>query len=130
MNKLKTESEIVSLFNSKKGTNAKKVILQLGNDGASHEFDLYESDKVIGGVTTSPWKNKTGSSNSAGQDRASTELLWLTLWNGNEWRVMILTDQEMAEKLYKRWKGCPFPKRIEIIHCILPQRKFVMVGTL
>ena len=130
MNKLKIESEIVSLFNSKNGTNAKKVVLQLGSDGASHEFDLCESDKVIGGITTSPWKNKTGSPNTGGQDRASTELLWLTLWNGNERRVMLLTDREMADKLYKRWKGCPFPKRIEIIYCNLSQRKFDMVGTL
>jgi len=67
---------------------------------------------------------------TGGQDRASTELLWLTLWNGNERRVMILTNREMADKLYKRWKGCPFPKRSEIIHCNLPQREFDIVGML
>ncbi len=130
MNKLKIESEVVCLFNGKNGTNAKKAKLQVGNEGSSHEFDLYESDKVIGGVTTSPWKNKTGSSNTGGQDRASTELLWLSLWGGNERRVMILTDRDMADRLYERWKGCSFPKRIEIIHCNLPQKKFDMVGML
>lgn len=130
MDKLKTELDIVSLFNSKNGRSAKKSVLQLGSGGASHEFDLYESDKVIGGVTTSSWKNKSGSTNTGGQDRASTELLWLTLWIGSERRVMMFTDREMADKLYKRWKGCPFPKRIEIIHCDLSQRKFDVAGTL
>lgn len=130
MNKLKIELEIVSLFNSKNGTNAKRKVLQVGSGGASHEFDLYEPNKVIGGITTSPWKNKTGSQNTGGQDRASTELLWLTLWYGNERRVMILTDQEMADMLHKRWKGCPFPNKIEIMHCNLSQRKFDIVGIL
>jgi len=97
---------------------------------STHKFDLFALDKFIGGITTSPWKNKSGSNNTGGQDRASTELLWLTLWSGEAHRVMILTDQEMASKLLKRWQGCPFPHRIEIIHCDLNVEKLYTIGVL
>lgn len=128
--KQKIEEEVRSLFNRHNQTSAEKAVLSLGRKGASHEFDLYNSGKVIGGITTSPWKNKTGSNNTGGQDRASTELLWLTLWEGNENRVMILTDREMADKLFKRWQGCPFPHQIEIIHYDESKRLFERVGML
>ena len=128
--KRKTEEEVRSLFNRYNQTDAKKAVLSVGRKGASHEFDLYDSSKVVGGVTTSPWKNKTGSYNTGGQDRASTELLWLALWEGNENRVMILTNKEMADKLFKRWQGCPFPHQIEIIHYDDSKRLFEVVGVL
>jgi len=128
MKKRKIEEEIRSLFNRQNQAEAKKKILEVGQQRVPHEFDLYDANKVIGGITTSPWKNKTGSYNTGGQDRASTELLWLTLWVGDERRVMILTDEEMANKLWKRWRGCPFRYRIEIIHCNLSQERFEIVG--
>lgn len=76
---LEIELEIRNHFNSCYRVNTEKDVIRIGSKGASHEFDLYECSKVIGGITTSPWKNRTGSSNTGGQDRASTELLWLAL---------------------------------------------------
>jgi hypothetical protein len=129
MIKIDIELDIVYLFNAQYQLTARKVILAVGGN-AGHEFDLYERARVIGGITTSPWMNKTGSSNTGGQDRASTELLWLSLWPGKELRVMILTDREMADKLFKRWYGCIFPYPIKIIHCELPKRRFEDIGML
>jgi hypothetical protein len=129
LNKRKIEEEVRSLFNGQNQIRAKKKI-EVGQHRVRHEFDLYDANEVIGGITTSPWKNKTGSYNTAGQDRASTELLWLSLWEGNEHRVMILTDKEMADKLFKRWHGCPFLHRIEIIYCNLVDKRFEKVGIL
>ena len=122
--KKRIEEEVRSLFNRHNQTNAKKSVLSVGRKGTSHEFDLHDSGKVIGGITTSPWKNRTGSYNTGGQDRASTELLWLTLWEGNENRVMILTNKEMADRLFERWQGCLFPHQIKIIHYDESKRLF------
>ena len=131
MDKIDIELNIVSLFNLNYRTNAQKAVLAVGGN-AYHEFDLYEHDRVIGGITTSPWKNRTKSrsSNTGGQDRASTELLWLSLWTGNESRIMILTDKEMADKLFKRWHGCMFPQKIKILYCELAERRFEEIGVL
>lgn len=132
--RLKVASGVISLFNRKYRTNVpeKEAELSLGNKEAKHKFDLYEAGEVIGGVTTSTWKCNTPkrSNNSGGQDRVAAELMWLTLWQGNERRVMILTDDDMAKRLYERWKGCPFPKKIEIIYCNLPEKKFQVIGEL
>ena len=124
--KRKTEEEIRSLFNHQNQVCAKKQSLGVGN----HEFDLYDADKVIGGITTSPWKCKTGSNNTGGQDRASTELLWLSLWEGKERRVIILSDREMADRLLKRWQGCSFPRQIEIIHYAKSTKRLKPIGEL
>jgi len=128
--KRKKELEIRDLFNKREQVNACKAKLQIGREDAHHEFDLYEKGKVIGGISTSPWKCRTGSANCGGQDRVSTELLWLTLWEGCERRVMVLSDREMAQKLFQRWRGCPFPHRIEIIHCNLSEKSFENIGVL
>ncbi len=130
--KLGVEREVRSSFNRHNRTNAEKVTLPVGKQGAAHEFDLYDIGEVIGGITTSPWTNKTArrSSNTGGQDRASTELLWLTLWEGDENRVMILTDSEMADKLFKRWQGCSFPHQIKIIRYDRVRKLFETVGVL
>lgn len=111
--------------------NAEKKIVIVGQ-GAKHEFDLYEPNKVIGGISTSPWTNKTSrrSTNTGGQDRVSTELLWLTLCPGDERRVMVLTDEDMAERLFERWQGCAFPHRIQIIFCNLSENRLQRVGVL
>jgi len=116
--KRKMESEITTLFNKRNQVNAKKTSLKVGQQGASHEFDLYVPKKFIGGISTSAWTNKTPrrTTNTGGQDRVSTELLWLSVWEGTERRIIILTDREMTEKLFRRWHGCAFPYKIEIIH--------------
>lgn len=130
MDRLAVEESVRSLFNRMEVTRADKTRLRVGDSGATHEYDLYETGKIIGGITTSPWKNSTGTNNSGGQDRASTELLWLTLWSGAERRVMVFTDLSMANNITKRWGGCPFPHRIDILHCELAQNQIHVIGTL
>lgn len=114
---LEWEETIRQAFNTERGFRASKHRLPVGLEGAKHEFDLYEADHVIGGISTSPWTNRTQlkSSNSGGQDRLSAELLWLSLWKGMEARVVIVTDKEMAERLLSRFRGCGFPHPIEIV---------------
>lgn len=132
MNGKPKEEDIRRLFNHIRNVNASKQRLHVGNGGAKHEFDLYEISRVIGGISTSPWTNKTQkrSTNTGGQDRLSTELLWLTLWEGKEARVVIVTDVEMAQKLIKRFQGCSFPYQIEIVHFDAASDVFTSVGFL
>ncbi len=131
--KKRAERDARRLFNEKYQAKAeeKETELPLGQN-TKHKFDIYECGKFIGGITTSTWKCNTvlKSNNSGGQDRASTELLWLSLWQGRERRVMILTDTEMADRLFKRWQGCKFPRQIEILHCDESKRLFETVGVL
>ena len=130
--KREIESQIISLFSKQNQVEANKTVLKLGQEGASHEFDLYVPRRFIGGISTSPWTNKTlrRSTNTGGQDRVSTELLWLTLWEGNENRIIILTDKEMADKLLKKWRGCAFPHQIDIIYFNPSDKSFIKVGEL
>lgn len=130
MNYLQKEKFVREQFNIYYKTKAVKAILPIGNENAAHEFDLFEKEKVIGGISTSPWFNKTGSNNTGGQDRSIAELFWLTFWNGLEKRVHILTDNEMAIRLYNRFKGVPMMSKIEIIHFDLIQRLFTPIGEL
>jgi hypothetical protein len=132
---LKIEEQVRSEFNKREKTSAKKETLTLGGSGPSHEFDLYEKDKLIGGVSTSPWLNKPNgagkrSNNTGGQDRASAELLWLSLWQGQERRVHILTDKEMASRIFRKYQGAVFPNRIEIYHFDAQSVAFHLIGTL
>jgi hypothetical protein len=124
------ESMVRDEYNKSNKTTAHKVAISIGSGNASHEFDLYERSKVVGGISTSPWFNKSGSNNTGGQDRASTELLWLTLWQGSEKRVHILTNKEMACRLFKRFLGAHFPHRVEIHHFDINTKTFTLVGTL
>ncbi len=130
--RLKTEERVRCLFNNQKRKHTEKFPRR--KNKLNHEFDLYEPSKIIGGITTSRWWNKTEkhSSNSGGQDRASAELLWLTMWDGDERRVMICTELDMADNLYRRWSKCPFPKDILILYCDLSKKgnNFSKVGTL
>ena len=128
--KFRIESDIRELFNKLEHVDAHKEKLSLRVGKPSHEFDLYEKGKVIGGITTSPWKNQTGTNNSGGQDRVAAELLWLVLWQGQERRVMILSNKEMADRLWRRWEGCSFPNNIEIIYCDLLKKEFETIGVL
>jgi len=115
--KLRIESEIRELFNQIEHLNARKEELSFNGSKTNHEFDIYEKGKVIGGISTSPWKNRTGTNNSGGQDRVATELLWLSLWQGQERRVMILSNNEMASRLLMRWEGCSWPTRWPVPVC-------------
>ncbi|MGH8397633.1 MAG: hypothetical protein ACRETA_05245 [Gammaproteobacteria bacterium] len=132
---LQNEKTVRDAFNGLVGTSAKKEILRFGKGAPSHEFDIFEKKKVIGGISTSPWFNKPKGSkrrtgNTAGQDRAATELLWLSLWQGPERRVHILTDKEMTKRLFKKFTGACFQKNVEIHHFDLESKKFRHVGTL
>lgn len=135
MTALQIEKVVREEFNKLARTSAKKATLSFGEGAPLHEFDIFEKNKVVGGVSTSPWFNKpkdgkrpTG--NTAGQDRAATELLWLSLWQGSERRVHILTDKEMAERLFKKFFGARFQKNVEIHHFNTETNEFRHVGTL
>jgi len=117
-------------FNTINNMKAQKQTLSLGTGNAAHEFDLYESGRIIGGISTSPWFNATRSNNTGGQDRAATELLWLSLWQGKEKRVHVLTDREMSVRLFKRFSGACFPHQIEIQHFDITTKTFNIIGTL
>jgi len=69
------ENLVRTEFNAENIRNAQKQTLSVGTGNAAHEFDLYETGKVIGGISTSPWFNRTKGNNTGGQDRAATELL-------------------------------------------------------
>ena len=97
---------------------------------ASHRFDIYEPKRFIGGISTSPWIVGHSSNNTGGQDRVSTELLWLSLWEGDERRVMVLTNREMATRTFERWEGCPFRHPIDIIFCDLCKETLETIGSL
>jgi len=128
--RLDIEARVRESLNAGRATAAKKSVLPVGTAGASHEFDIFEENKIIGGISTSPWTNKTGSTNTGGQDRATAELLWLCLWPGQEVRILVLTDCEMAEKIYGRFAGCPFTYPIEILHFDVAVEKFTSKGIL
>ena len=135
MTALQIEKNVRGAFNQLGGTKAKKVTLRFGKDAPSHEFDIYEEKKVIGGISTSPWFNKPKGSkrptnNTSGQDRAATELLWLALWQGPERRVHILTDKEMSDRLFKKFSGARFPRSVEIHHFDVTSKTFRHVETL
>ncbi len=129
LEKFRMEAEILSQFNTIERLDARKAEPIVGR-GNRHEFDIFQVGKVIGGISTSAWKNRTGTNNTAGQDRIAAELLWLTLWPGPERRVMILTSREMTDRLLKRWQGCSFPQPIEILHFDLSNKIFQRQGVL
>jgi len=132
MTRHQVESTVRTEYNKYKGTNAKKTRLNIGIGcgTASYEFDLYEQDVIIGCISTSSWFNETGTNDTGGQDRASSELSWLSLWQGIESRVHILTDKEMAHRLFKKHSGAPFPHSIEIHHFEINTKRFSLIGTL
>ena len=108
------EKEMRNCLNAKFHYDSYLKILTVGQ--SLHEFDVFQSNKIIGGITTSPWFNSTGSNNTGGQDRVAAELLWLSLWQGQERRVMILSDETMADRICKKYQGCEFKHLIEIIY--------------
>ena len=91
-----------------------RVIFSEG--GPSHEFDIFQEGVIVGGVSTSPLKVGKGSPNTGGKDRAASELLWLTLWPGKEKRLHVLTDKNLADWLYRTYKGADFRYPISVYH--------------
>jgi hypothetical protein len=104
--------------------------LLLGAEGAIHEFDLYAKDQVIGGVSNSPLQTSGGNRNTGGCDRACSELLWLSLWSGEESRIHVLTDKLLAEWLVGRYRGVAFPNEIVVYHFDRSSKKLTRVGAL
>lgn len=102
----------------------------LGHRGPSREFDIFCKGVVVGGVTTSPLKTSGGNYNTGGCDRACSELLWLTLWPGNESRIHIMTDRVLADWLHTRYKGAAFPFPVTIFHYDRASDKLARVGVL
>ena len=125
-----TEKIVRDSYNSKHSCNAIKETLDIGDQGAKHEFDLYEKGKVIGGISTSPWKTSNNYNNTGGQDRVSTELLWLNLWRRDEKRVLILTDLEMSKEIHKKFLGAPFVKKVYVFHFESKNKSFKEIGEL
>lgn len=129
--RLMIEQLVREAFNAANGTKASKQHLYLPGGQARHEFDLYEQHQVIGGVSTSPWRTaKSGANNTGGQDRASAEIFLLTLWKGPERRVHVLTDEEMAIKLHRRYRGIPMAAQVDICHYSLRNAAFTVIGSL
>jgi hypothetical protein len=95
-------------FNKSQGTKARKFVVSIGK--TQHEFDLYQKVVVAGGISTSPWVNRTvkHTNNSGGQDRVVAELLWLHLCNSVKRKVLILKEKDMADGINKRLGGNDF----------------------
>lgn len=91
--------------------------IPVGENGPLHEFDIYAEKVVIGGVSTGTSKTSGANPNTGSRDRASRELLWLSLWQGPENRVHVLTNKPLAEWLVNHeFKGAVFPYSITIYH--------------
>lgn len=95
-------------FNKSQGTRARKSVVTIGR--AQHEFDLYQEGIVAGGISTSPWVNRTArrTNNSGGQDRVAAELLWLHLCSSARRKVLILRERDMADGVNRRFGGSSF----------------------
>jgi len=95
-------------FNKSQGTEARKSVVSIGK--VQHEFDLYQEGVVAGGISTSPWVNRTAkrTNNSGGQDRVAAELLWLHLCNSARRKILILKEKDMADGINHRFGGSGF----------------------
>lgn len=90
--------------------------LAVGRGGPIHEFDIFCAGVVIGGVTTGRRKTSKGNWNVSSCDRACAELLWLSLWPGEESRVHVLSDRSLAEWLLGRFASAPFSRTINVYY--------------
>ena len=95
-------------FNKSQGTKARKSRVSIGR--VAHEFDLYQEGVVVGGISTSPWTNRTAkrTNNSGGQDRVAAELLWLHLCKSVNRKVLILKEKDMADGINHRFGSSGF----------------------
>jgi len=102
------ERKARNAFNKDQGTDAQKSIVTVGEK--QHEFDLYQEGVVAGGISTSPWLNRTPNrtNNSGGQDRVAAELFWLHLCRSAKRKVLILKEKDMANGINNRFGGSGF----------------------
>ncbi len=102
----------------------------VGGRAARHPFSLFDPGRVIGAIVAAPWRDRVQqeSSSSPGQDRATAELLWLTLWEGPERRVLVVTDLDMAQGLITRFHGCYVPANIDVLHFDAAAHSFYLAG--
>lgn len=114
--RLEIEERVRLALSQRFSTEAESRRLAVGLNGPIHEFDIYSKDVVIGGVTTGTHKTTNGNSNTASRDRACAELLWLSLWPGDELRVYVFTDLELAVWLHSRFTKAPIHHKIDIYH--------------
>ncbi|TGK68751.1 hypothetical protein EHQ27_12650 [Leptospira wolffii] len=114
--KLDLEASIRESFNKLFKVNSRKEKIAPTESASPHEFDIYNEGKYIGGINTSRRLTSFGNNNTGGQDRVSSEILWLSLWSGSEKRVLILTDQEMINYLKRKYEGWKFPHKIEVYY--------------
>lgn len=129
------EQRVRAAFNTTHAVQTRKQRLIMPGGHARHEFDLYDEGRVIGGVSTSPWRNlakegKRRTYNTAGQDRATTEIFWLSHWKGAERRIHILTDEDMADKLYGRLRAIPMLSSVDVLRFNLQNDSFTVIGSL
>jgi hypothetical protein len=95
-------------FNRNEGINAQKSRVTIRKK--QHEFDLYQEGVIVGGVSTSAWRNKTAkrTNNTAGQDRVAAELFWLHFCKSAKRKVLILKENDMADGINSRFGGNNF----------------------
>ena len=104
--------------------------LELECDGPKHEFDIFCSDIVIGGVSTSTHRTSQGRSNTGATDRATSEIFWLSLWKGIEQRVYVATDAALVGWLCTRYAGANLPVCIALLHYDQKKKVLTPVGHL
>jgi len=104
--------------------------IHLCENGPIHEFDIYADGVVVGGVSTGTLKTSGGNANTGSCDRACAELLWLSLWEGPESRVHVLTDKSLAEWLVRRFMGAVFARSITVYYYDYPGDALHQVGVL
>jgi|SRR5690554_5763 len=128
--KLKIENSARMAINERFNCNSACAKKSLSGSGPKHEYDIYRENEIIGGVSTSPYLTSKGKCNTGGRDRAAAELLWLSLWQGKENRVHVLTCESMASWLYKRFGGSVFPFKITIFHFCPVKKQLREIGVL
>jgi len=128
--KLKVEAIVRDAINERFKSNSINSRQPVAENGHIHEFDIYESGLIIGGVSTGTKVTSGGSSNTGSKDRAAAELLWLSLWQGHEKRVHVLTSKDLAEWLFNRFNGATFPFKITILHFDTETKELGEIGTL
>ncbi len=102
--RLTREDAIRAAWNRHQNCNCLKVKVNVG--ARSHEFDLYEHGAWIGGITTAKYHVGNGrNTNTACVDRGLGEVLWLTLHQGPEARVLVFTDLALAQAIIARLGG-------------------------
>jgi len=104
--------------------------IRVGKTGPIHEFDIYAEGIVIGGVSTGTLKTSGGNANTGSCDRACSELLWLSLWQGRESRIHVLTNSALADWLVRHFMGAVFPHSITVYHYDCPNLALRQVGIL